>query len=538
MVVQSAERHSGFMTAPSVAFRTDASFEIGTGHVMRCLTLAQALKDRGARIFFLSRAHPGNLNGEIQKRGYEVRELPESDDRIPPASRPVAESDPYLAWLGVQRERDAEECIGLLEHERIEWLVVDHYALERSWETRLRNRVGNILAIDDLADRPHDCEVLLDQNFVSDGRERYDSLVPRHCTRLMGPGYALLRKEFAAARRSLELRNGVIRRVLIFFGGADPSNMTGRAIEALGDPDLDHLRVDVVIGPSNTHREQLRRQVAEYRGMELHTNVDNMAELMVAADLALGAGGTTTWERLCVGLPTLVITVAGNQEPSVEALDQGGYVIRLGDQGNVSIELIRDAVRGVIADPAVNRDLQRRGMALVDGTGAGKVADVITCGIQPEAWRIREARETDCTLYWDWANDPETRDNAFQSERIPWETHVRWFHEKLAAQDVTLLLVEADEGPVGQVRFEWIGGHHVISFSLSRQFRGLSLGRRLLAEAIRRFRTLNDTALVGETVPTNQASARIFQHLGFSEVEPVKPNSRRFELAGNVAPSL
>lgn len=510
------------MTRLSVAVRADASSRIGSGHIMRCLALAEGLTRRGAHVIFLSRAHAGHINDEIRQRGFEVHELP--------AGGEAGGSGSYAGWLGVDPERDAGESIDALGGERTDWLIVDHYALDRSWEEMLRPRVGNILVIDDLADRSHSCEVLVDQGFVPEPWRRYDGLVPPRCTRLLGTDYALLRPEFAAARARLSLWDGTVRRVLVSFGGPDADDMTGRALDALDHPDLAHLEVDVVVGASNANLPTLRRRAADRAVVRLHVNTPDMAGLMSRADLALGAGGTTTWERLCLGLPSLVVTVAVNQEASIAALHEADCVIWLGTPEKATVEKIREAVRDATDDPEANRARRRRGMELVDGEGSERVADIVTAGVPPQHWRVRKAEDKDCALFWDWVNDVETRRNAFHPDAIPWADHEHWYYAKLADEQTLLLVAEADVGPIGQVRFEPSDDGYVISYSLGPQFRRLGLGRPLLDCAVRRFRGKCSGTLIGETVEGNPASARVFERLGFVEVEPRRPGSRRFEL--------
>ncbi|MEX6780098.1 UDP-2,4-diacetamido-2,4,6-trideoxy-beta-L-altropyranose hydrolase, partial [Limnospira fusiformis] len=209
-----------------VIFRVDSSAQIGSGHLIRCRTLAEELRRRGAEVRFICREHRGNLIHLLSQAAFPVTVLPP-----PPQSSGEMEEN-YQAWLGVSAETDAQETLLALGGESADWLVVDHYGLDAVWERQLRPQVKQILVIDDLANRPHDCDVLLDQNYSQLGEQRYQGWVPHSCRLLLGPRYGLLRPEYPLYRQALSPHRGQVRRVLVFFGGTDSQNMTGKALEA------------------------------------------------------------------------------------------------------------------------------------------------------------------------------------------------------------------------------------------------------------------------------------------------------------------
>jgi UDP-2,4-diacetamido-2,4,6-trideoxy-beta-L-altropyranose hydrolase len=328
----------------NVAFRTDSSLQIGYGHLMRCLTLADELRQHGADIVFVCREHPGNMIGLIEAKGYSVVRLTQTEAEYVEAPEDLA----HAAWLGVAWQQDASDTITAVRDVHPQWLIIDHYALDRRWEQMLRPYVGKIMAIDDVADRPHDCDLLLDQNLYEGMETRYDNLVPKSCHKLLGPKYALLRPEFAAARKNLRERDGQVKRVLVSFGGVDPTNETEKALQALTGNDL-QFDVDVVVGGGNLHKEQIQKICAANDRFHYHCQVDNMAELMAAADLAIGAGGATTWERCFLGLPSIVLVLADNQKQAAEYLATLDILILLGDARKISPKDIADAI-GIFAE--------------------------------------------------------------------------------------------------------------------------------------------------------------------------------------------
>ena len=503
-----------------IIFRTDTSLHIGSGHVMRCLTLAEALRESGAEVQFVCREHSGNLNEMIRKKGFIVHELL-GPDNFESSGVPERNSgNDYGRWLGTSQEQDAQETVKKIHGEQTDWLIVDHYALGHIWERRLRPHARKIMVIDDLANRQHDCDLLLDQNYFIDGETRYEGLVQPSCTKLLGPKYALLRPEFAEARKHLNPRNGKVQRVFVFFGGTDSDNVTGKALEALSFPEFCYLEIDVVIGSHNPHRAEIEQQVKMRPNTSLHVQIANMAELMAQADLAIGAGGATTWERLCLGLPSLVVTIAKNQTPFTKCLQQDGFLTWLGSSKTIKVKELQKAIHDVVAQEEVNRLQSNKGQEIVKGDGSSKVAKILTNGILADSWTIRQAATSDCDLYWHWVNDPEVRLSAFNSGSITWEEHQKWFYDKLNDSSTTLYLVESCLGPIGQVRFDESGQHFFISYSIGRQFRGMGLGRELLANAIEVFRESCGFSLIGEVKRDNLASAKVFENLGFQEIPP------------------
>lgn len=343
-----------------VVIRADASRAIGSGHVMRCLTLAERLRKRGDDVTFVSRELPGNLIAFVEGKGFRVLHLPHHAED--------ASLTGYAAWLTVPETVDAEETLAAVSR-HIDLLVVDSYALDIAWERRLRAVAARIFVIDDLANRVHDCDALLDQNFYRDAAHRYDGLVPATCDVRIGPRYALLREEFFAARRSLRTRDGHLRRVFVFYGGSDLTRETEKAVRALlAVPEL-RLAADVVVGSSNAHLAEIKALCAGHENLHLHVQAQNMAALMATADLALGAGGTTTWERCFLGLPALVTVIAENQRSIAKDTAAAGLVRYLGTWEEVTEVRLVQELR-TYAEPEKLRALQAHCWLDVDAADA------------------------------------------------------------------------------------------------------------------------------------------------------------------------
>jgi len=339
------------LNSVKVCFRTDSSINIGTGHVMRCLTLAEALRKRGAECCFVCRDHPGNLLELISGQGFPAFVLPlkaaDTYQPLPPKESAVSPVD----WLGVVWISDAEATKVVLDARRVDWLIVDHYALDVRWETALRSHCHKLMVIDDLADRQHDCDLLLDQNFYVDMATRYHGLVPDTCVTLLGPAYALLRAEFIQKRREMRARDGVVRRILVFFGGSDSKRQTEKTIHALMRLDLSGIEVDVVIGQSNPCRERLQKLCKLNTKFTLHCQVLNMADLIHNADLGVGAGGTAMWERCYLGLPTITVIASNNQLCTTQDVAARGAIVNLGYCDVLSVDDYQSAIGALVATP-------------------------------------------------------------------------------------------------------------------------------------------------------------------------------------------
>lgn len=360
-----------------VIFRTDASVLIGTGHVMRCLTLADELTRQGHQCSFICREHPGHLADLIASKGHGLTLLPPPSD--PPLQQESSITKDYTRWLGVPWQEDARQALDAITPLRPDWLVVDHYALDTQWECALASAVDKIMVIDDLANRPHTCNLLLDQNL---GRieSDYNKLLPTDCQRLIGPRYALLRPEFAALReQSLERRkNPELKRILISLGGVDRTNMTGQILATLADSSLPaSTKLDIIMGATAPYLDEVRQQ-AQHLPFKatVSVNVKDMAERMRLADLSIGAAGSTSWERCCMGLPSVTVILAENQRAIAVALAKYNAGLLVG------IPQVTEELSGLIemyaGDIEVRLLLSKNAAQVCDGGGAGRVVSAFT----------------------------------------------------------------------------------------------------------------------------------------------------------------
>lgn len=359
-----------------IAFRTDASIQIGTGHVMRCLTLADLLRMHGATCYFICRSHNGHLADFIRQRGHEVILLPLLDTNFQAPPDPM-----HAAWLGTDWSTDADQTRSALMDLSVDRLVVDHYALDSRWEQALRPISQFMMVIDDLADRPHDCDLLLDQNL---GRTKQDylRLLKADTHILVGPHYALLRPEFAQLRPySLHRRmHPQFKHLLITMGGVDKDNVTGQILHALNNCPLPaYLRITVVMGQHAPWLAQVKSQAAQMPAQtDVLVGANNMGQLMSDSDLAIGAAGSTSWERCCLGLPTILVVMAANQKEIAAALEQNKAAV-VAETRNL-LELLPLLLEQT-SNASAMKAMTTCATNITDGNGATRVARFLLEGI-------------------------------------------------------------------------------------------------------------------------------------------------------------
>ena len=343
-----------------LVFRVDSSAQIGGGHLTRCLTLAEMLKKEAA-ITFICRDLPGNVAHLVQDKGFGLKILPFHGDGQSLRG--------YERWLTVPAATDAAETQGALR-EKADCLIVDHYALGLGWESKLRGYAGKIAVIDDLADKPHDCDILTNQSFEPGLAQKYAGLTNAGCQKFLGQEYALLREEFYLAKENIRRRTGEVRNALIFFGGGDPGNETGKVLNAIeGETGFS---ADVVVGGGNEKKDEIREMCDRLPWTRFHCQTDRMAALVSQADLAIGAGGMAAVERCFLGLPSIIVSIAENQEEGSKLFAALGFVEYLGKSAGVTALDWREAIRRLRRDPGRLLRMSQAALKASRNIGSGR----------------------------------------------------------------------------------------------------------------------------------------------------------------------
>jgi UDP-2,4-diacetamido-2,4,6-trideoxy-beta-L-altropyranose hydrolase len=491
-----------------VAFRADASPMIGTGHVIRCLALADELKKRGARCRFICRADAPSLADLIEQHGHSVTILPFV------GGEPISGSSPHASWLGATFEVDAQQTQVALQIPP-DWLIVDHYAIDEGWEKLLRPFCKKLLVIDDLADRSHDCNLLLDQSPLSYAH-RYAGLVPQHTTSLLGPRYALLRNEFEVAKRGMSRQFNHAPRLLVMFGGADQRRQTERVVSLLSSANWSG-RIDVVAGPLYPDLGALESAARILPNVTLHINSKNVAVLMSQADIAIGASGTSSLERCAMGLPSIAVAQASNQIAIGESLATAGAHLYLGAEEEVSDHAWLNALCGLVAAPELRRQMSEAAYALCDGLGVHRVAGYM----MSELITVRPGLAEDRDVLFQWRNDPRIRMVSHDTRELVYTAHVEWFDCILRDAHVDLLVAELDGQRVACVRFDCSQGSALVSIYVDPSRHGQGIGRGALKSALKHLaiKRRDISKVVAEVLQTNIASHALFQACGFEAVE-------------------
>ena len=486
----------------SVAIRVDASATIGTGHLKRCLSLVQALIDQGAQVSLVARALDGVAATVLQAAPCSVHWLPAPSSDVPTDST----STPHVAWAGVSWTQDANETANALRTERPDWLVVDHYAFDARWHEAVRSALGcHLLVIDDTADRALCADALLDHNWAPDHRAKYACRLTREPHWLTGPRHALLSPAYREAPRCVFRPK--LRSIGIFMGGTDPDGISARVLAACRAAGFAGA-VEVVSTSANPHLNALREVCAANAAVTLTLDQPDLAAFFARHDLQIGAGGGATWERCCIGAPTIAIAVAANQSAVVPGLASLGAVRAATEH------TLADVLRELIADPAQRQSLAQTAAALVDGRGAQRVA----LHLLRDTLGLRPATLADAPLLHAWRNHPAVRAVSGKPEVIAFADHQAWMRRVLAAPYRWLFVAQVGALPVGSIRFDRLAsGHLEVSLYTDPQLQGLGLGPRLLRAGEQQMRhqlqtpfTVDATVRVG-----NAASQKLFEGSGY-----------------------
>lgn len=361
-----------------IALRCDGNSQIGSGHLSRCLTLALALREKGASCSFICREHSRDMAARIVAQGFEVLFLSEKRGSAEADASVLAHAD----WLGTDWQADADQTITALGDSRPDWLIVDHYALDTRWESTLRPYCGKIMVIDDLADRRHDCDLLLDQTHGINS-DKYFGLLPKTTKLLLGSSFALLRTEFSQFRSAAIVKrlSGHVKNLLISLGGGDNTDYLIASILALNRIPVSSIEnVTVILGNEDKSSiEGYLREVNVGFNLVIETYSTKMGEHMLWADLAIGAGGSTSWERCCLALPSIVIEVADNQKQIAYNLQQSGAAIAIFKGGDLNAELEK-AVTKLLVDQKYYQQMASKAAIICDGKGVILVTDNIFYG--------------------------------------------------------------------------------------------------------------------------------------------------------------
>ncbi len=471
---------------------------MGTGHVRRCMALAQALRQCGADVRFVMHPLDGTSAALMQSGEFPVIWL--DHDAAP---------------------EDARAAVRAMDAFDPQVVVVDHYGMAAAWHSVVREHFSCMLAaVDDLADRHLLADIVVDPNFHPDPRGKFSKVMGEKTVLLAGPRFALLSDAYARGPRYHF--SGAVRSIGIFMGGTDPVGASGAALLGCREVAGFSGPIEIVSSPLCPHFIQLQALCARWPGTALVADLPDLAAFFSRHDLQVGAGGGATWERCCVGVPTVACLVADNQRSVLPYLQAQGALVWAQPADDIR-SAVGAAVLALLGNADGRQALALRSRQLVDGRGAARAAAVI-CSAATRELQVRAAGSADEALLLEWANDPVVRANAFQGAAIKPEQHAAWFRTRLAQPEkCRIFIVQALNGvPAGQVRFDRQGDGWEISYSLDPAFRGAALAQPLLRRSLDMlWLSVGPAPVSGRVKPANEASARVFRALGFAETQAV-----------------
>lgn len=445
------------MTKPLI-IRADANKKIGEGHIMRCLALAQAYQDIGGRIIFVMAMDAGSLFEKLKKERMDIQKI----DVVPGS------------------DNDARQTTAVVHREVADWVILDGYHFSSKYQKIIKDSDIKILMLDDNCEQDHYyADYILNQNihaveslYPPKKRETYTKL-------LLGTKYCLLRREFLEYKDFKREIPQKAKNILVTMGGSDSNNVTCKVIEAFKQINDSELNIKVVLGGNNPHYEKVKQAVDLLPSKtEIIVNAHNMPELMMWADLAISAAGSTVWEMCFLKLPFIAIVTADNQCGIAE------YI-----KSNVSTEKVCNSIKTNFRQKLckfINSPPEYQNITLsdiVDGKGANKILKIILAG----KIMLREAQTNDCELLWQWANDLAVRKNAFAQDSISLQCHEKWFFNKLSAPNCYIYIGEIEHIPCGQIRFEVENDDAIIDISVASGFRGIGIGTEIIQKGVQMF---------------------------------------------------
>ena len=533
----------------TVAICADASRQIGSGHLMRCLSLARALRQIGAEVRFYYAAWPGHADTWLNAQGFHGELLDFAVDNF------LADEDAKDSanvWSTLWQQQYGHACVKAWQpwlqslntqatssvHRTIDWCIYDNYGLAADFVKVIKPSCRQLMAIDDLANREHPVDLLLDQNAVFGMQTRYQTMLPAACTQLLGPQYALLRPEFYSSSMPITAQTSSARsyqrvnRILVSIGGSDTVGLTERLCKLLfAQQVFADISLDVVVGSAYEKITELTELIAARANSRLFVQTNEMASLMRQADLAIGAGGSSQWERALTHLPSLVVAVADNQQPGCEYLQHLGAIQYLGRVEQVSDELLLNAITNIIENKDLRQALAERAyalMAIAQNDASSSATQVLYSGAEKVARKmsflstlatleLRQAESADAELLLTWANDPYVRAMAFSKAPIAWATHLAWFEQKRQDASTDIWICEQFGQAVGQCRLNaitpLIGEIHL---NLNPACRGLGLAAAMIAKACQASIARHQWQEIHAVVKlSNHASLRAFIRAGF-----------------------
>lgn len=491
----------GSVKTYTLIIRADASPKIGTGHIMRCIALGQAWQNKGGEVTFVSHCESEALKNRIVEEGFVF------------AGVPAPHPDPT----------DIEHTLKVLADSGNEaWLVLDGYHFDPAYQKCIRDAGYRLLVIDDRNHLPfYHADILLNQNiYAPDLKYKCN----KDTIQLLGSKYVLLRREFLDYGPKMKKIRAKAKKILVTMGGADPKNLTLKVIQAIKYLNDSELRVKVVVGPANEKSRSIKMELDDAKfEFKVLSDFFDMAQVMNWADVAISAAGSTCWELALLGTPSLFISMADNQRGNSKWFSRQGASICI-DSFNLSTWKLKDKISELIYDYENRKKINKFFRSIVDGNGQKRILEVIKLKSATNfdvVKYMRLANYSDTAPLWVIANEEGVRQNSLNREPITWNTHVKWFRNKIESPSVIFWVVELGGVLGGQVRYEKIDSTTAeLHFSVLPSFRGKKIVPRMINHTFRAAcKKLQVEKLRGIAIDENLPSMRVFEKMGFFPVD-------------------
>jgi UDP-2,4-diacetamido-2,4,6-trideoxy-beta-L-altropyranose hydrolase len=423
-------------------------------------------------------------------------------------------SEVEILTVGAGSPEDVKQTAYIGREHNADWIVVDGYQFDSAYQSAIKTSEFKLLLIDDnFRAGTYYADIVLNQN--THAKSSFYANRGPSTQFLLGSRYVLVRKEFRPWRNWQREISASGRRVLVTMGGSDPNNLTARAVEAIGELGIPNLETIVLMGGSNPHLCSVEK-LMQNDSMRMIIDAANVPELMAWADVAVSGAGTTIWEMCFMGLPSILLVLAENQEDVAATADKMGIAWSLGDATDVSASALAEKMVALLDSRSSRRSQSEEGRKLVDGRGAERVVAFLS-GLE-----LRRTTDSDCEVFWEWANDAEARAASFNGKMISWEDHAKWFRAKLADPKAMFYTATNRDGvPVGEIRYQVHSQRAVLSISLDAKFRGSGWGQKILAVGTERiFQDTGVEFIDAYVKPTNLVSLKLFMGAGFQQFPP------------------
>ncbi|MCK5163226.1 MAG: UDP-2,4-diacetamido-2,4,6-trideoxy-beta-L-altropyranose hydrolase [Desulfobacula sp.] len=484
--------------------RSDATKQMGTGHIMRCIALAQAWKKRSELVTFISHCPNHKISKRIESEGFNLIKI----DKIWPHSQDLKKTLKVLNNLSNRRVGKAFNSHN--------WVIIDGYHFTPDYQKNIMEAGFKLLVIDDNNHLDHyNANILLNQNI---GSSHYPYSCNQNTKELLGTKYAMLRSEFLMSKHIKKVSPAKAKNILVTMGGADPDNTTLKIVQAINQINDSDLKFNIIVGPDNPNIECLKdASQNQLSNINLIDNAD-MPEMMAWADLCVTAGGSSCWELCFMEVPFIIIIIAANQIELTSRLEKAGVAINLGKQETLSQDDITQNIVSLSCDIKKRKKLKKVGIKIVDGKGTKRIIRQMLAG----KFIIRNAGIKDAKLLYEQANDKKVRLSSFNSDPILWEEHLQWLRQKLKDENSWIFIAENHMGdPIGQIRFDRKDDLFEISYSLDKKFRGLGLGKTLLKIGLKTIQTkIHEPVMMQGSIKNDNISSKIsFENCGFAPLK-------------------